>query len=96
MTAESTTRATRSIGKSIDGALSAFFNALIGITDIFFSLVQRVVGLRGMPYIFVLPNLLIFSIFILFPMLLTFFYSFAGGIEFFPGDRPWVRTTNFE
>jgi alpha-1,4-digalacturonate transport system permease protein len=96
MTAESTTRATRSIGKSIDGAFSAFFNALIGITDIFFSFVQRVVGLRGMPYIFVLPNLLIFGIFILFPMLLNFVYAFTGGTEFFPNQRPWVGTANFE
>jgi alpha-1,4-digalacturonate transport system permease protein len=96
MTAQSTTRATRSIGKSIDGAFSALLNALIGVTDIFFSLVQRVVGLRGMPYIFVLPNLLIFGIFILFPMLLNFVYAFTGGIQFFPNQRPWVGTANFE
>ena len=96
MTAQSTTRATRSIGKSIDGAFSALFNALIGVTDTFFSLVQRVVGLRGMPYIFVLPNLLIFGIFILFPMLLNFVYAFTGGIQFFPNQRPWVGTANFE
>jgi len=96
MTAQSTTRATRSIGKLIDGAFSAFLNALIGVTDIFFSLVQRVVGLRGMPYIFVLPNLLIFGIFILFPMLLNFVYAFTGGTGFFPNQRPWVGTANFE
>jgi len=96
MTVQSTTRATRSIGRLIDGAFSALLNALTGVTDIFFSFVQRVVGLRGMPYIFVLPNLLIFGIFILFPMLLNFVYAFTGGTEFFPNQRPWVGTANFE
>jgi alpha-1,4-digalacturonate transport system permease protein len=64
--------------------------------DIVFTALQRVVGLRGMPYIFVLPNLLIFGIFILFPMLLNFVYAFTGGTEFFPDQRPWVGTANFE
>ena len=49
-----------------------------------------------MPYIFVLPNLLIFGIFILFPMLLNFIYAFTGGTAFFPDQRPWVGTANFE
>jgi alpha-1,4-digalacturonate transport system permease protein len=49
-----------------------------------------------MPYIFVLPNLLVFGIFILFPMLLNFFYAFTGGTQFFPAQRPWVGTANFE
>jgi alpha-1,4-digalacturonate transport system permease protein len=71
-------------------------DATIGLTDIFFGFVQRVVGLRGMPYVFVLPNLLIFGIFILFPMLLNFVYAFTGGTEFFPDQRPWVGTANFE
>ena len=58
-------------------------------------LIQRVVGLRGMPYVFVLPNLLIFGIFILIPMLLNFVYAFTGGPSFKPFDRPWVGTANF-
>jgi alpha-1,4-digalacturonate transport system permease protein len=49
-----------------------------------------------MPYVFVLPNLLIFGIFILFPMLLNFAYAFTGGASFLPSDRPWVGTSNFE
>jgi alpha-1,4-digalacturonate transport system permease protein len=96
MTAQSTTRPSRSIGKLISGGYSAVINALIGLTDIFFGLVQRVVGIRGMAYVFVLPNLLIFGIFILFPMLLNFVYAFTGGTEFFPDQRPWVGTANFE
>jgi alpha-1,4-digalacturonate transport system permease protein len=49
-----------------------------------------------MPYVFVLPNLLVFGIFILFPMLLNFGYAFTGGTEFFLDQRQWVGTANFE
>jgi alpha-1,4-digalacturonate transport system permease protein len=96
MTAQSIARPVRSVGKLIGGAFSALINGLVGIADIFFGLVQRVVGLRGMAYVFVLPNLLIFGIFILFPMLLNFVYAFTGGTDFFPDQRPWVGTANFE
>jgi alpha-1,4-digalacturonate transport system permease protein len=96
MTAHSPARPARSVGRSVGGAFSALINAIIGLTDIFFGLVQRVVGIRGMAYVFVLPNLLIFGIFILFPMLLNFVYAFTGGTEFFPNQRPWVGTANFE
>jgi alpha-1,4-digalacturonate transport system permease protein len=72
------------------------YELLISLLDLVFGNLQRILGLRGMPYIFVLPNLLIFGIFILFPMLLNFVYAFTGGISFKPFERPWVGTANFE
>ncbi len=81
-------------------AVSAFFSwiydLITSLMDLIFGTLQRLIGVRGMPYIFVLPNLLIFGIFILFPMLLNFVYAFTGGASFFPFDRPWVGTDNFE
>ncbi len=71
------------------------FDLIFSLIDFLFGLIQRVVGLRGMPYVFVLPNLLIFGIFILIPMLLNFVYAFTGGPSFKPFDRPWVGTDNF-
>jgi len=44
----------------------------------------------------VLPNLLIFGIFILLPMVLNFYYAFTGGIKLFPQDRPFVGGQNFQ
>ena len=67
-------------------------NFVISFLDLIFGTIQRWVGIKGMPYVFVLPNLLIFGIFILFPMLLNFVYAFTGGTEFFPDQRPWVGT----
>jgi alpha-1,4-digalacturonate transport system permease protein len=75
---------------------NSLLNGLVSAVDVIFSAIQRLVGLKGMPYIFVLPNLLVFGIFILFPMLLNFGYAFTGGSEFFLDQRPSVGTANFE
>jgi alpha-1,4-digalacturonate transport system permease protein len=77
-------------------AFSRLYDLAVSLPDLIFGLIQRVIGVRGMPYIFVLPNLLIFGIFILFPMLLNFVYAFTGGSSFTPFDRPWVGTANFD
>lgn len=81
-------------------AISVFFywiyDLIISFFDLIFGTLQRLIGVRSMPYFFVLPNLLIFGIFILFPMLLNFVYAFTGGSSFLPFERPWVGTANFD
>src|SRR5690606_39385372 len=47
-------------------------------------------------YFFVLHTLLIFGIFVLFPMLLNIYYSFTGGNNLFPQDRPFVGMQNYQ
>lgn len=88
-----------SFGQSIKGVYdrgsNAVLNFFVSILDYIFGTIQRWIGIGGMPYVFVLPNLLIFGIFILFPMLLNFVYAFTGGTEFFLEQRPWVGTANF-
>lgn len=69
---------------------------IVGVADSFFAAVQSVIGIRGMAYVFVLPNLLIFGIFILLPMILNFGYAFTGGSELFLENRPFVGTANLE
>lgn len=81
---------------TISGIFDRLYDLLISLLDLVFGTLQRVLGLRSMPYVFVLPNLLIFGIFILFPMLLNFVYAFTGGVSFKPFERPWVGTANFE
>jgi alpha-1,4-digalacturonate transport system permease protein len=84
------------LGESLNWALGRLLNLLVSIMDWIFGPLQRIIGIKGMPYVFVLPNLLIFGIFILFPMLMNFVYAFTGGTNFFPGQRSWVGTRNFE
>jgi alpha-1,4-digalacturonate transport system permease protein len=81
---------------AIRRATSFLVDLVISGVDVVFSFIQRIIGVGGMPYVFVLPNLLIFGIFILFPMLLNFVYAFTGGTEFYPGQRPWVGAENFD
>lgn len=90
----------KSLGQSIvhffDRLSSAIYSMVVSILDLIFGTFQRWFGIKGMPYLFVLPNLLIFGIFILFPMLLNFVYAFTGGTNFFPDQRTWVGTANFQ
>ncbi|NLE51531.1 MAG: sugar ABC transporter permease [Chloroflexi bacterium] len=57
---------------------------------------ERWLGARRMAYFFLLPNMLIFGIFVLFPMLLNFFYSGTAGTRLMPQDRTWVGLDNYE
>lgn len=85
--------------KSLPGRLNqgvtAVFELLMNALGLILEPLQRVVGVKRMAYFFLLPNLLIFGIFILFPMLLNFYYAFTGGTELFLRDRPFVGTENF-
>lgn len=51
---------------------------------------QRLIGAGRMPYVFVLPNLLIFGTFVVIPLFINFYYSITGGTALFPADRPFV------
>lgn len=74
--------------------LEFLYRGLIDAVDVVMHPLQDRLGVRGMAYVFVLPNLLIFGIFILFPMLLNFYYAFTGGTRLFPQDRPFVGLEN--
>ncbi len=80
----------------LGGLGAGISNIVLAITERVMSPLQQRIGVQRMAYVFVLPNLLIFGIFILLPMLLNFYYSFTGGTNLFPQDRPWVGLENFE
>lgn len=62
--------------------------------DFFFRPAQRVLGTERMGYLFVLPNLLIFGIFILIPMLLNFYFALTSGQSILPENREFVGSEN--
>ena len=76
-----------------------FYNVyavIMNAFDLVLTPLQRLIGSKNMPYFFVLPNLLIFGIFVLFPMLLNFYYAMTGGTALFLQDRPFVGLANFK
>jgi len=85
--------------KIIDGIgaiIMALFGMVINLFDWILEPIQRKIGVKRMAYVFLLPNMLIFGIFVLFPMLLNFYYAFTGGTKLFPEDRPFVGMENFQ
>jgi alpha-1,4-digalacturonate transport system permease protein len=51
---------------------------------------QKRTGIGGMAVVFLLPNLLIFGVFVLVPIGLNFAYSMTGGTDILLGSRPFV------
>ena len=56
---------------------------------------QAVWGRGGVPYAFLLPNMLIFGLFTFLPMILNFYVSFTGGASIALLDRPWVGWSKY-
>lgn len=79
----------------IDFITRPLFIIVTELIDRILTPIQKRVGTDKMGYFFVLPNLLIFGIFVLFPMLLNFYYAMTGGTNLFPQDRPFVGLDNF-
>ncbi len=84
----------RTLFSPITWLLSLVYDGIVNVVDFIMHPLQNVLGVRRMAYIFVLPNLLIFAIFILLPMILNFYYAFTGGTNLFPEDRPYVGMEN--
>jgi alpha-1,4-digalacturonate transport system permease protein len=93
----STTKSTQtSQTPSLRDWLMQIYSGIMGLGDFIFTPLQKLLGVRRMGYMFILPNLLIFGIFILFPMLLNFYFGFTSGDSILLQNREWVGTANLE
>jgi alpha-1,4-digalacturonate transport system permease protein len=86
----------QTVSRGVEQGIGRSVGAAVSLLDFVLEPLQRRFGVNRMAYFFVLPNLLIFGIFILLPMLLNFYYAFTGGTKLFPQDRPIVGAQNFE
>ena len=73
-----------------------FVSKILEILEIPVNLLQKWIGVKGMPYFFLLPNLAFFGVFVVIPLAINFFYSFTGGVEFYPAHRTFVGTDQYE
>jgi alpha-1,4-digalacturonate transport system permease protein len=77
-------------------SLFAVLTSPLALVEGFFNLLQRALGIQRMGYVFILPNLIIFGVFIILPMLLNFYFGFTSGRSILPENRAVVGTQNLE
>lgn len=82
--------------QQINNTIAKPFELLMNLLDLLLLPVQRLIGMRRMAYFFVAPNLIIFGVFILFPMMLNFYYGFTSGSSILLKNREYVGTENLE
>jgi alpha-1,4-digalacturonate transport system permease protein len=68
---------------------------VMGLVDAPLRLWQKATGLNGMAAFFLAPNMLIFGVFVLFPLVVNFIYSMTGGNALFLDDRSWVGADQY-
>jgi alpha-1,4-digalacturonate transport system permease protein len=83
------------IGARAALAAEAVFAAVMRTLEPPFAWLQKRVGISGMAYVFVLPNLAVFGIFVALPMALNVWYALSGSNRLMLGERPFVGFDNF-
>jgi hypothetical protein len=71
-----------SFGERVGGFFYMLYAGLMTALGWIAEPLQRWISMKNMAYFFVLPNLLIFGIFVLFPMMLNIYYSSPAAPRF--------------
>ena len=58
--------------------------------------VQRVLGVPRIAWMFVAPNLAILGLFTFLPIVINFYFAFTGGVALYPSQRPFTGLENLE
>jgi alpha-1,4-digalacturonate transport system permease protein len=77
-------------GRKLGAALAASIGWLATLIDRPLRALQRATGTGGMVVFFLTPNMAIFGVFVLFPLIINFVYSMTGGTALFLSDRSFV------
>lgn len=75
------------------GGLGGRFMTVLGWP---IELTQRLAGSSGLPYLFLLPNLLVFGIFTFAPLFINMGFSFTEGQSILFAERPFAGTDNWQ
>lgn len=76
--------------------LMAPVHLLMRIVDVPLRSLQKATGISGMAAFFLAPNMLIFGIFVLLPLVINFVYSMTGGTAFFLAERNFVGAEQYQ
>lgn len=75
--------------------MSGLWAALVKLIDIPMRALQALIGQRNMPYMFLLPNLAFFGVFVFVPLAIDVWYSLTGGSALFLSQRPYVGAQQY-
>lgn len=78
------------LGDRVGGLLALPYALLMQLLDGPMRALQGVLGERRMPYVFLLPNVLLFGLFVFLPLILNVGYSLTGGSKLYLSERPFV------
>jgi alpha-1,4-digalacturonate transport system permease protein len=91
-----TSKIPNTLGQILAATFWFFWNLILNIIDTVMSFIQKIIGVKRMAYIFLLPNMLIFGIFVITPMFMNVYYSMTGGTNLFLRDREFVGLENYQ
>jgi alpha-1,4-digalacturonate transport system permease protein len=79
----------------VSSTAETLYGAIMRAVEPPFAWLQKHIGMNRMAYVFVLPNLLVFGIFVALPMILNLWYATTGSNRLLLADRPFVGLENF-
>lgn len=85
----------QSLGTRIGATVVAPLGWFARLVDLPLRLLQRGTGTNGMAVFFLAPNMLVFGIFVLFPLVINILYSMTGGGALFLADRTFVGADQY-
>ena len=71
------------------------YSAVMRLLGLLFEPLSRWLGRRGMPWVFLLPNMAFFTLFQLLPIVLLVYYSLSSGPSIFADQRQFVGLGNY-
>lgn len=69
---------------------------VMGLIDAPLRRLQKATGINGMAAFFLLPNMAIFGVFVLLPLVINFVYSMTGGTAIFLNHRDFVGAAQYQ
>ena len=76
--------------------LNVPFALLMNVIDLIMWPIQKIIGVRRMPYIFLLPNLIFFGLFVIIPLGVNLLFSITGGTELYISKREFSGVRHYQ
>jgi len=86
--------ADRPIRHRVRGLWSRAGGWLMALPEPLWARLQRRLGRHRLAWVFLTPNLLILTLFTFVPIAINLWYAVTGGVQLYPGDRPFVGLHN--